>query len=338
MSIEIGGRRIRFGLWYDFRNPLQWRRPPADVYGRTLEHIRFAERLNFDDIWTSEHHFIDDEYSPSLLPICGAIAAATSRVRIGTNVLLLPLHDPVRVAEDAATVDALSGGRFDLGVAIGYKLEEFAGFGVDRRTRANRMEEAVAIIRRCWGEGAFTFHGKHYRYDNIDVRPKPVQQPMPLWMGGFVEPAVRRAGRLGDGFLGAANVIETFVDEWTKHHSDAPERIALSLPFAAVSRDPEATWAEIGEHVVYQRRRYGEWFGAAGMGVAANTPATAAEMRERTPDVVVTPGRAREIVEGIVARLPVTHLYWWAIPPGVPADRMWESAELFASEMSLKDG
>ena len=87
MSVDVGGRGIRFGLWYDFRNPPAWRQPTSEVYAQTLDHIRFAERLGFDDIWTSEHHFIDDEYSPALLPICGAIAAATSRVRIGTNVL-----------------------------------------------------------------------------------------------------------------------------------------------------------------------------------------------------------------------------------------------------------
>jgi probable F420-dependent oxidoreductase len=306
------------------------------VYAQTLEHMRFAEQLGFDDIWTSEHHFIDDEYSPALLPICCAIAAATSRVRVGTNVLLLPLHDPVRVAEDAATVDAISGGRFDLGVAIGYKLEEFTGFDIDRRSRAARMEEAVEVIRLAWGKRPFSFRGRYYQYDEIDVTPKPVQVPMPLWMGGFVERAVRRAARVGDGLLGAANVVGTFTDEWAKHHKDAPKRIALSLPFAAVSREPDRTWAAIGEHVLYQRRRYGEWFGAAGMGVAANVPATAAQMRERMPDVVVTPARAREIVESTVAGLPVTHLYWWAIPPGVAPRETWESIELFATEMGLQ--
>src|SRR3990172_3443088 len=105
MTTTIAGREISFGLWYDFRNPPQWRRDFAGLYAETLEHIEYAEQLGFDNIWTSEHHFIEDGYSPSLLPICAAIAAKTTRVRIGTNILLLLLHDPLRVAEDATTVD-----------------------------------------------------------------------------------------------------------------------------------------------------------------------------------------------------------------------------------------
>ena len=128
MTKILNQKEISFGLWYDFRNPLSTQRDNSEIYRKTLQHISYAEELGFDNIWTSEHHFIDDGYSPSLLPICAAIAAITKEIRIGTNVLLLPLHDPLRIAEDAATVDIISDGRFDLGVAAGYKLEEFTGF------------------------------------------------------------------------------------------------------------------------------------------------------------------------------------------------------------------
>ncbi|HEX6030520.1 MAG TPA: LLM class flavin-dependent oxidoreductase [Tepidiformaceae bacterium] len=330
MSFEIGGRQIHFGLWYDFRNPPQWNRPTEELYARTLDHIAYAERLGFDNIWTSEHHFIEDGYSPSLLPICAAIAARTTRARIGTNILLLPFHDPLRLAEDAATVDVISGGRFDLGVAVGYKLEEFEGFQVPRRERASRMEEAVEVIRAAWAPGTFSFEGRHFRYTRVNVTPKPVQEPMPLWFGGFSEPAVRRAARLGDGLLAAANVIPTYVDELQRLGKPAPERIAIALPWALIAEDTDAAWEEIGEHVLYQRANYARWFAAAGTPIFGEVPGSTDEIRERSPDIIVTPQRAREIIEGIVERLPVSHLYWWAIPPGVHPKATYESMELFA--------
>ncbi|MCK9518161.1 MAG: LLM class flavin-dependent oxidoreductase [Dehalococcoidia bacterium] len=326
----IGGREISFGLWYDFRNPEPWARPVEELYAQTFEHIRYAERLGFDAIWTSEHHFIGDGYSPSLLPICAAIAARTTRVRIGTNVLLLPLHDPVRIAEDAATVDIISGGRFDLGVAVGYKQEEFSGFDVDRRERATRMDEAIGVLRSAWAPGRFSFDGKHYRYHDIDVTPKPVQQPMPLWIGGFSEPAVKRAARLGDALLAAANVIPTYLAERERLAVRGPLRIALSLPWAMVSTDPEAAWASIREHVFYQHREYARWFTAAGMPLFPTIPGSPEDIRRRNPDIVVTPARAREIIERTVVSLPVTHLYWWAVPPGVAPKQTVRSLELIS--------
>lgn len=331
MPVTIGGQQVSFGLWYDFRNPEQWRRDPAELYARTFEHIRYAERLGYEHAWTSEHHFIDDGYSPSLLPICATIAGQTTRIRIGTNVLLLPLHDPVRIAEDAATVDIISGGRMDLGVAVGYKNEEFRGFNVPRSERGRRMDEAVEVLRRSWAPEPFSFEGTYYRYRDIDVTPKPVQDPMPLWIGGFSEAAVRRAGRMGDGLVAAANVIRPFLDEWEKTRRSGRPTIALSLPWALVAKDPDRAWAEIGPHIVYQREAYGRWFNAAGMEVFPETPETAEELRAKNPNIVVTPERAREIIEGIVKRLPmVTHLYWWAIPPGVHPKATFESAELFS--------
>ncbi len=329
MPIELNGRRVRVGLWYDFRNPRQWRRPFEELYAATFEHIRYAERLGFDEIWTSEHHFIDDGYSPSLLPICAAIAAQTSRVRIGTNVLLLPLHDPVRIAEDAATVDIISGGRFDLGVALGYKVEEYEGFGIDRRTRAARMEEAVEVLRRSWSDGPFSFEGKHYRYRNIDVTPKPVQRPFPLLMGGFAPAAVRRAARLGDGLLAAANVIEPYLEELRRVGRDpSTVRIAISLPWTLITEDPERAWREAGAHVLYQRRRYAEWFATAGTPIFGDVPDTVEALRGRSPNLFVTPEEAASILQRTVTRFPVTDVYWWAIPPGLDPKATFESIEL----------
>jgi alkanesulfonate monooxygenase SsuD/methylene tetrahydromethanopterin reductase-like flavin-dependent oxidoreductase (luciferase family) len=187
--------QLRFGLWYDFRNPPAWKQDGTRLYAEILNQIERAEGLGWDDIWLSEHHFFDDAYTPSMLPLGCAIAARTQKVEIGTSVLLLPLHDPVRVAEDAATLDVLSGGRLQLGLGVGYRVEEFIGFDIPRGERAARMDEELTVIRRLFDGEKLTFEGKYYSYRDIELFPKPVQRRAKLWIGGFSEPAVRRAAR-----------------------------------------------------------------------------------------------------------------------------------------------
>jgi alkanesulfonate monooxygenase SsuD/methylene tetrahydromethanopterin reductase-like flavin-dependent oxidoreductase (luciferase family) len=139
---------------------------------------------------------------PAALPACAAAAAATTRLRVATGLLALPLHHPLRVAEDAATLDALSGGRFELGVGLGAEVELFGGFGLDPRERAARFEEALEVVRRGWADGPLHFAGRHFRCDGVDVQPKPVQPGgPPLWLGARGPDALARAAQLGCGVV-----------------------------------------------------------------------------------------------------------------------------------------
>jgi alkanesulfonate monooxygenase SsuD/methylene tetrahydromethanopterin reductase-like flavin-dependent oxidoreductase (luciferase family) len=144
------GRKIRFGLWYDFRNPSQWRQSSDRLYAETLDQIAWGENHGFDDVWLSEHHFIEDGYLPSIMPMAAAIAARTKRIRISSGVLLMPFHNPVRLAEDIAVVDVISGGRFELGIGVGFKHEEFEGFGVPFKERGARTNQSLeAMVSQC---------------------------------------------------------------------------------------------------------------------------------------------------------------------------------------------
>src|SRR5262245_36536851 len=167
-------RNLRFGLWYAFRNPAEWRTSYESLYAEVLEQLAWAETIGYDDVWLTEHHFVDDGHAPSPLVQAAAIAARTKKIRIGTAVLLLPLYNPVRVAEDGATVDILSGGRFELGVGIGYRVEEFAGLGISRAERAGRMNEGLEIIRRLWDGESVSFRGKHFRLAGACLTPMPL--------------------------------------------------------------------------------------------------------------------------------------------------------------------
>ena len=208
----------------------------VDLYRNSLEHVRLAEAVNFDSVWLSEHHFLEDGYCSSPLGMAAAMAAVTERVRIGTGALILTLHNPVRVAEDSATVDLISGGRFDLGVAIGYRKEEFEGFGVPVTQRPSRIEEGIEIIEKCWEDGPFSYEGKRFSFSNIDVTPKPVQRPIPIYIGGFEEPAVRRAGRLGYPLLiGPGRTVPMIMDTLGWYNDEAEK----------AGRDPSET-----EHIL----------------------------------------------------------------------------------------
>lgn len=200
MSMQLG-----YGLITCQRAPGD-ARTWADRYREALDLCRQCERVGLDSVWTSEHHFVDDGYLPSLAAMSAAIAAVTERIEIGTGVVLGPLHHPLRLAEDAAVADCIAGGRLVLGVGAGWRAEEFQALGVPPKDVGRRLGETVRILRAAWGAEPFEFHGKVFDVDAVNVTPKP-PRPIPVFVGGNAEPALRRAGRLGDGFLGSATSL-----------------------------------------------------------------------------------------------------------------------------------
>ena len=241
--------KLRFRLWYDFRNPAQWRQPPDRLYSEILDQIAWGENNGFDDVWLSEHHFIEDGYLPSILPAAAAIAARANRIRIASGVLLMPFHNPIRLAEDIATVDVISGGRFELGVGIGFKPEEFSGFGVSSKERGARTDQSLDIIRRALAGETITFKSDFFDFQNVRVTPESIQKPHPpIWLGGFTPAALRRAVRFGDGFTvpGASrDVYDRYVVELKKANRPTDDlRFASGFWFLIVSADPEKTFAE----------------------------------------------------------------------------------------------
>jgi probable F420-dependent oxidoreductase len=329
--------KLRFGLWYDFRNPPQWRRPYTDIYGETFEQIVWAEQHGFDDVWLQEHHFHEDGFSSSVLPIAAAIAARTKTIRIGTGVLLLPLHNPVRVAEDGATIDIISEGRFQLGVGNGYKVEEFESFAIPRRERGGRTNEGLEIIRRLWKGETLTFKGKYYQINHAKLAPEPVQKPRPpLWVGGFSPAAVRRAARYGDGFLGTGplkELYDQYIVELQKLGKPTTNlRLAGGYFWLIASTDPEKTWHEAVEHILYQLNGYAAWFEKAGMPLLPRIR-DARHLRELGLFNVVDVDTCISMIRAYVKEVPLTHYYSFTVPPGLPASWVQPHLELFASKV-----
>ena len=252
---------MKFGLYSSIASP-----PRGEHLDRCVDEViaeaELAEASGFDSCFFGEHHQDKDGFLPSPLIVATAVAARTRRLNVGTSVILLPLHHPVRVAEDVITLDLVSRGRVILGVGIGYQAADFAAFGVPMEHRVTLFEEAVEILRRCWTGEPFSFKGAHYTLDSVQVRPRPFQQPSPpLWFGASVPAAARRAGRLADGFVGtpstslanATRLVRTYKE--AAREAGRPARVVLMRDAWVATTRAEAE-AVYGPEVMAAYRYY----------------------------------------------------------------------------------
>jgi len=192
---------MRFGLFCTYENPtLDY----AAAFAGQSALVRLVEDLGFEEAWVAEHHFNPGAASPSCLALLAHLAALTSRIRLGSAAVLLPLHNPVSVAEEAATVDILSGGRLELGVAKGGPFPlQFRHYGVKPEEARERMGEALTLIRRLLSEPQVTFEGRFYKAERMELVPRPLQAPIPIHVGTSTPETVALAAAHGDGIMAA---------------------------------------------------------------------------------------------------------------------------------------
>ena len=259
------GVRVGIGL-FTAQIPAGSDRTFEREYRDTLELVRLAERLGFDSAWVSEHHGSSDGYLPSQLTLLAAMAAVTERIDLGTGVILAPLHDPLRLAEDAAVVDQISGGRLILGLGNGWREEEFRMFDTPRAERGGRTEETIEVLRRAFTGRRFSFEGRILRYDRVKVTPGPARpEGVPIVLGGYDRRAVLRAGRLADGYItdesGPEEVRSSLalVDQGATGVGRDPASLAIVVlqnAFAWRGGDP---WPLLRDGVTHQLGTYAAW-------------------------------------------------------------------------------
>lgn len=248
-------------LRFDMRSP-EFGAAPRKLYAAALEMAEWADARGYAEIMLSEHHGQEDAYLPSPLTMAAAIAARTRRARIRISALVLPLHDPLRVAEDVAVVDQLSGGRIELVLVGGFVPSEFEMFDRDLTKRARHVSEGVETLKQAWTGEAFLHAGREVR-----VRPRPLQEPHPpLLLGGSSEPAARRAARIADGFVPIVPELYPVYEEACRQLGKTPaaDRV-LGPPFLHVCRDPDATWSMIAPHALHETNSYSRWYSEAGI-------------------------------------------------------------------------
>ncbi len=168
---------MRFGTYYFLQAPPG--RSSAQIVTDEVDQMVLSEELGFDSIWLTEHHYSDYGLSSAPSLLAATVMAKTERIRLGLAVYVIPFHHPLRLAEETATLDILSGGRLTVGIGRGNRALEFVGSGVRQEESRQRMEEGVEVLLKAWGPDPVTFHGKHWNFDAIPVYPKPLTQPHP---------------------------------------------------------------------------------------------------------------------------------------------------------------
>jgi probable F420-dependent oxidoreductase len=334
---------MNFGLLMSFRNSSRKELSYAELYRRHVDLCVEAEDLGFDTIWLTEHHFVDDGYSPTMMPLAAAIAARTKKIRIGTFVLLMPLHDPLHVAEDAATVDALSNGRFDLGLGQGYVPREFAGFNIPRDQRSLRLREGVEIIRRLFTEDNVTFEGKCYTVRDATLYPKPTQRPHPpIWIGARSRSATERAARNGYHLAGTGGQqAQIYRDALTAAGRNPADFHIAQLRFGYLAGKREKAWDDCEFALHYLLTRYGNWLAEAndvpGDEKFRNVPPVG-ELRRSDDAGMIGEGFMVGTPDDAIAQLePIekyaSHIALGLALPGIDPKKIRASMKLFADKV-----
>lgn len=314
-----------FAVRYDMRCP-PW--APTDrrsLYAAALDQAAYVDEHGLGTIVVSEHHASEDGYLPSPLVFASAVAARTRTAHISLSAVIATLHDPVRLAEDVAVLDLVSGGRVSLILGLGYRPEEYAHLGVPWAGRGKRLDETVAVLLEAWKGEPFEWQGR-----TVHVTPRPLQEPHPfVLVGGSSPAAARRAARFGLSFF------PTIADEALQEAylaacaAEGREPGLVVLPrgpaFVHVAEDPDKAWAEVGPHLLHDARTYASWQPAGQRThVTPDDVSDVAGLRAAGRYLVVTPEECVDLVRahGTVILHPLIG--------GLSPDLAWPSLELIA--------
>jgi alkanesulfonate monooxygenase SsuD/methylene tetrahydromethanopterin reductase-like flavin-dependent oxidoreductase (luciferase family) len=329
-------KSLRLGVAYDFRNPPESGLSHPELYAAILEQVAWLDGLGLDLVWFTEHHFVEDGYLPSWIPVAAAMASRTKHVRFSCDVCLLPFNHPLRLAEDLAVLDNISAGRVEIGVGMGYAPHEFRGFGLPVPRRVSLTDEGIAVLRRAFTGETFSFEGKRYGFQDVKITPGYVQPGgPPLWVAAMSQPGALRAAKFGANLLPQGPRAQS-LDPWLAQvKADGREtsdfRIGI-IRSCLVTDDRERDWgavrtAERRRMAVYDRFR--QEAGGHG-GVAGITEA------ERIPQTWVVGNVDHCVAEltAFIEQYGFTDIVTWSVPPGLRPDDMNASLERFAREVA----
>ncbi len=317
-----------FTLRFDMRAPASGA-PIQQLYAAALDMASWAEAHGCLQLLVSEHHGSSDGYLPAPFVLASALAGRTRTVGIQVAALLVPLHDPIELAEQMAVLDILSGGRVSYVCALGYRAEEYAMFGRDMRQRGRRMDACLEAMKRAWSGERFAYEGRP-----VQVTPLPLTPGGPaLMMGGSSPAAIRRAARFGMGMLtqGGPPELEQLYREACQEAGTAPGVFFNPPPDTPtsvyVAEDVDAAWKEVGPYMLHDARMYGEW--AAGATAASGSLAkSVADLRAENANY-----RILDPAEAVALAKTGLPLLLQPLVGGLPPELAWRSLELVANEV-----
>ena len=351
---------MKFGIFHIV--PWHESRTQQQALQEALEQIELADQLGIDEAWLGEHRFSRHGLLSGIFPFLGMVAGRTKRIRIGTAVIVLPLHNPILVAEEVAMLDVISGGRFDFGIGSGYQRQEFEGVGVEMEESRERFYEAVEVMTKAWTEETLNFHGKFTNVDDLWVLPKPIQKPYPPMFQAVstspesVDFAARHkiqviAGGPTDILGQAPQVIKLWrekMDEYGHPHEHLDPPMSKSIYVAPTMEEAERDPVGLEDFSSRILRSLGSTGHVVGMPTDknGNLPkgyeawANRQNDRERRDD----PGHAglpplRGTPEVVIERIKQTqaqginHIFGSFGFPGLPHEKVMRSIQLFATEV-----
>ncbi|MEV0210395.1 LLM class flavin-dependent oxidoreductase [Streptomyces sp. NPDC050788] len=294
-------------------------------YRAALEMAAYADEHGITTVQTEEHHGVANNWLPSPFAFAGAVFGATSRVAVTVSAVIGPLHDPLRLAEEIAVLDLLSGGRLVTVAGIGYRPEEYAIFDVDWKRRGKLQDEVLETLLKAWTGEPFEYRGRTVR-----VTPRPQTEPHPLLLvGGSSKAAARRAARLGLPFFPSAHLPqleayykERLVEYGTEGWTMMP---GAETPLLHIAEDPDRTWAEYGGHFLHEARTYASWQSGDIRSAVKSAATTVDELRAEGVYRILTPEQC--------VRLGLDNLVLHPLAGGMPVDEAWRSLRLFAERV-----
>jgi len=310
---------------FDLRVPPFATTTHAEQYSACLDQCAFADEIGVQAIVLSEHHGTEDGYLAAPLTLAAAVAARTKKIAINIAAILVPLHDPIRLAEQLAALQLVSGGRVSFVAGLGYRKEELEMAGVDPKQRGRLLEEYIGVMRQAWTGEPFEWRGRTYR-----VTPKPPFAP-PVLVGGSTPIAARRAARLEAGFFPAVGdpALKTaYEEECARVGFRGGFAMVPSGPgFVHVTEDPEADWRRILPHALYDARTYAAWQPPDQRSQMHVDGEDEASLKKSGVYAVVTPEQALALARE--HRRMILH----PLMGGLAPDLGWKSLRLFAERV-----
>lgn len=308
-------------------------------FNEALEEAVYGEELGFDSVWLEEHHSIRNHYWPSPLMALAGIATRTTRVLLGTDIVVLPFYHPVRAAEDAAMLDVISGGRAIFGAAIGYRPPEFELYDISLEDRGARYVEMLKIMRALWTQDRVEYDGRFFKIKGC-IEPRPAQS-IPIWLGGWGELSLKRAAQLGDAWvpgptanleklLNAQKQYRAFLEDAGKNPADVPNPLTREVVIAE-TREQALELAEKYVMVNY-RDEYGGGWKHPLIGSQDQT-AIALESLSQDRFIVGNPDDCISHIKRFVDTFGVDHLICRLYFAGMPHDHIMAELKLFAKEV-----